>query len=70
MTADDTTSLDRNEWYADSGATHHMYHNQSLMHNFTSIPELSRAISGISGVTLYALGQGDIHVVPTVDGTT
>lgn len=70
MAADNTTSLDRNEWYADSGATHHMCHNKSLMHNFTSIPELSRAISGIGGITLYALGQGDIHVVTTVDGTT
>jgi hypothetical protein len=70
MAADDTTSLDRNRWYADSGATHHMYHNKSLMHNFTSIPELSRALSGIGGVTLYALSQGDIHVVTIVDGTT
>lgn len=68
--AADTLSLDPNKWYADSGATHHMCHNRSLMHNYTTIPELSWAINGIGGVTLYSLGQGDIHVVTTIDGTT
>ena len=68
--AADTLSLDRNEWYADSGATHHMCHDKSLMHNFKSIPGLSWEINGIGGVSIYALGQGDIHVVTTVDGAT
>ncbi len=68
--AADTLSLDRNEWYADSGATHHMCHDKSLMHNFKSIPELSWEINGIGGVTIYALGQGDIHVVTIVDGAS
>ena len=40
------------------------------MQNFKSILELSWEINGIGGVTIYALGQGDIHVVTTVDGAT
>jgi hypothetical protein len=47
-----------------------MCHDKSLMHNFKSIPELSWEINVIGGVTIYALGQGDIHVVTTVDGAT
>lgn len=66
--AADTNSLDRYGWYADSGATHHMCGDKSMMHNYTDISPKSWSVNGICAIKLYAHGQGDVSITTTLNG--
>lgn len=58
------------DWYADSGATHHMTDQRSTLHNFEPVELNTWAVTGIGGVKLFVEGKGDIHVISTVNGQT
>lgn len=62
------TSRNNSTWVADSGATHHMSDQLSYFHNFQSIKEGTRSVTGIGGKELSVLGIGDIHIKTTVNG--
>lgn len=58
----DTNSLDRHGWYADSGATHHVCGDISMMNNYIAIPPKSWSVNGIGAIRVYAHGQGDVSI--------
>lgn len=66
--AADTNSLDIHGWYADSGATHHMCGDKSMMHNYTNISSKSWSVNGIGAIKLYAHGKGDVSITTTLNG--
>lgn len=64
----DTNSLDRHGWYADSGATHHVCGDISMMNNYIAILPKSWSVNGIGAIRVYAHGQGDVSITTTLNG--
>lgn len=58
------------DWYADSGATHHMTDQRSTLWNFEPVVANSWSVEGIGGVKLFVHGKWDIHLTSKVNGKT
>lgn len=56
------------DWYADSGATHHMTDQRSFFSTFKEITSESWKVNGIGGTQLFAAGVGNIPVHSYVHG--
>lgn len=56
------------DWYADSGATHHMTDQRSFFSSFKEIDCETWKVNGIGGAQLNALGIGTIPVHSYVHG--
>jgi hypothetical protein len=56
------------DFFADSGASHHMSDQRSYFSSMTPIQKGAWLVKGIGGVTLPVLGQGSIDFIATVDG--
>ena len=63
-----SASMDKEIWYADSGATHHMCDDHSCMINYSTFSS-HRTVKGIGGVKLTVRGKGDIRTVMDVKDT-
>ena len=50
------------DWYADSGATHHMTEMKHFFASFESVKPGSWYVHGIGGVKLQVMGVGDIEI--------
>lgn len=57
-----------NDWYADSGATHHMTDQRSFFSKFKEIQHGSWVVNGIGGSELLALGIGTVPIYSYVHG--
>jgi len=57
-----------NDWYADSGATHHMTDKKHFFTSFESVKPGSWHVYGIGGIKLEVLGVGDIEIETVVNG--
>lgn len=64
-----TRQLTKGGWYADSGATHHMCEEESIMHNYIPTTSTSWTVNGIGGIQLIVRGQGSVHITTTVCDT-
>lgn len=62
-----SVSMDKETWFADSGATHHMCDDHSRMSNYFIISS-HRTVKGIGQVKLTVWGRGDVHVVMDING--
>ena len=59
--------MDKEIWYADSGATHHMCDDHFCISNFSTISS-HRTVKRIGGVKLTVRGKGDIRAVMDING--
>ena len=50
-----------NLWFLDTGATHHLTHNKSLLHNYKALPQALEVRFGDNG-TKAAIGKGEVHL--------
>lgn len=58
------------EVYLDSGATQHMFHQQSRFSNFKPIPSGGKSIEGIGNSRVEIRGIGDVTFNASVNGST
>jgi hypothetical protein len=58
------------DWYADSGATHHMSDQRSNFSSFKEINPGTWKVNGIGGTELFALGIGTVSIVSHLHGKT
>jgi hypothetical protein len=56
------------DWYADSGATHHMSEQRHFFTTFKEVPQGTWHVNGIGSAQLSVLGVGKIQVYSLVDG--
>jgi hypothetical protein len=62
-----SVSMEKETWYADSGASHHMCDDHTCMSNYSAISS-HRTVKGIGGVKLTVRGKGDVRVVMEING--
>lgn len=63
-----TVNLDKQAWFADSGATEHMTEHREWFSTFTPISEGTWSVTVADDRHLWVRGVGDIQITRTIDG--
>ena len=63
-----SVSMDKQAWYADSGATEHMTEHRDWFSTFKPIPQGTWAVTVADDRDIWVQGVGDINITRTVDG--
>lgn len=64
-----SVNLDKQAWFADSGAIEHMTKHRDWFSTFKDIPSGTRLVTVADDQDLWVRGIGDINITRTIDGT-
>ena len=65
-----SVNMDKQVWYADSGATEHMTEHRDWFSTFKPIPQGTWAVTVADDRNIWVQGVGDINITRTVDGVS